>query len=944
MNLPKGMHPGALWRKFDAQVHTPRDPNWQDGPPLAGGSEKNEIKRQEWATAFVQACIDNGVDAVSITDHHDFCLAEYVREVISESGINDKLWLFPGVEVTTNDGFQCLVLLDRDASSTDCSRVLSALPNVSQTSKDAPQLPDVEPCGRTLSELLEQLTAISQINDRFILLPNGSKSDGHKTILKQGNHVTFRQLDVDGVYLDGPFGHLSSADRKKVHGLTPQWGTRRRGILPTSDARTLQDIGTHPCWIRLGEPTAEAIRQALLVDQARVSYSSPRSPATVIDTLTVRSTLTGGERTFRLNEGLNAVIGGRGSGKSALLEYLRFGLGRSTADLFPSGDEYARARSLVHDTLHDGYVVLKIVRDGVRETWSRNLESPDTITVQVEDDQFSLSISDAHGRLQARGYHQKQLSSLMQDPESAREQITGLVAAESLSTESRIRHELRNRQSAATSVIGRYERSVRDAQSVLDLGIKGDDIIRRLQSVSQSLQEGGLSTDQQRILNVLPEYDEFAQQISETSNHSKQIESDVSDLLTEAKKVDIARPDWVDNVEGLGNSLHVIRTARAAAVSSLEESLKRIRTLTKATGAVTATFQPAHKAIRKSASQVQQKQTELKQLVNQQNELNKQLVDVRQSIRELEKTREGPEQISDELNLEIAKIHKSSEELSTLLKEAAQQAEELGGGLIRADVRDPDEPESLVSSLVAVGEKCHIVDLETKCRTAARGIMADGWKSAIDNLSKALLRLLAHHVRNEDNLGNVSPENCKEILGSTYIEGLTDNQAIRLCQNITPERLAGILFFVPEPYVEFRYQDHGDQYIEFSRASPGQQASALLEILLNQRAGPLIIDQPEDDLDNQRIMTIVETLQTTKQNRQLIFATHNPNFVVNGDADKIIALASPESTSGGEHSSRLRIRIDGALETQKVREEITETMEGGRRAFELRRRKYRFPE
>jgi hypothetical protein len=70
--------------------------------------------------------------------------------------------------------------------------------------------------------------------------------------------------------------------------------------------------------------------------------------------------------------------------------------------------------------------------------------------------------------------------------------------------------------------------------------------------------------------------------------------------------------------------------------------------------------------------------------------------------------------------------------------------------------------------------------------------------------------------------------------------------------------------------------------IDFRMASPGQQASALLELLLKQSAGTLIIDQPEDDLDNRVIMRIVELLRTSKSTRQLIFTTHNANIVVNG--------------------------------------------------------------
>src|SRR5882757_8763305 len=64
-----------------------------------------------------------------------------------------------------------------------------------------------------------------------------------------------------------------------------------------------------------------------------------------------------------------------------------------------------------------------------------------------------------------------------------------------------------------------------------------------------------------------------------------------------------------------------------------------------------------------------------------------------------------------------------------------------------------------------------------------------------------------------------------------------------------------------------------------------------------QSAGTLIIDQPEDDLDNRVIMRIVELLRKSKSNRQLIFSTHNSNIVVNGDADKVIALKSAEPSS-----------------------------------------------
>jgi chromosome segregation protein len=116
-----------------------------------------------------------------------------------------------------------------------------------------------------------------------------------------------------------------------------------------------------------------------------------------------------------------------------------------------------------------------------------------------------------------------------------------------------------------------------------------------------------------------------------------------------------------------------------------------------------------------------------------------------------------------------------------------------------------------------------------------------------------------------------------------------------------------------------------------------------LELLLKQSAGTLIIDQPEDDLDNRVIMRIVELLRTSRSTRQLIFTTHNANSVVNGDADKIVALKSPEPSSNPNNNApRVQLDCDGQIETPTVSTTITSIMEGGRDAFDLRSRKYRF--
>ena len=96
---------------------------------------------------------------------------------------------------------------------------------------------------------------------------------------------------------------------------------------------------------------------------------------------------------------------------------------------------------------------------------------------------------------------------------------------------------------------------------------------------------------------------------------------------------------------------------------------------------------------------------------------------------------------------------------------------------------------------------------------------------------------------------------------------------------------------------------------------------------------PLVIDQPEDELDNRFLFeTMLPALKRLKGRRQIIVATHNANIVVNGDADQVIQL---EATADRGYIAR-----SGAIEELAVRDAIVQTVDGGDEAFRLRRLKY----
>jgi hypothetical protein len=132
--------------------------------------------------------------------------------------------------------------------------------------------------------------------------------------------------------------------------------------------------------------------------------------------------------------------------------------------------------------------------------------------------------------------------------------------------------------------------------------------------------------------------------------------------------------------------------------------------------------------------------------------------------------------------------------------------------------------------------------------------------------------------------------------------------------------------------IELNVATNGEAYFkDAADLSAGQKCTALLPILLARRDAPLIVDQPEDNLDNHFIYeTIVECVRRLKTRRQMVFVTHNANIPVLGEADQVIVLNSD--------GKRGYVEKQGSLDD--CRQEIIDLLEGGEEAFDLRRRRY----
>ena len=131
-----------------------------------------------------------------------------------------------------------------------------------------------------------------------------------------------------------------------------------------------------------------------------------------------------------------------------------------------------------------------------------------------------------------------------------------------------------------------------------------------------------------------------------------------------------------------------------------------------------------------------------------------------------------------------------------------------------------------------------------------------------------------------------------------------------------------------QPLIELK---DGATYKAAKDLSTGQKCTTILPILLLESVKPLIIDQPEDNLDNAFVYdTVVKSIRKSKRKRQLIFVTHNPNIPVLGDAEKVFVL----------HSDGRQGEVIAEGDVDTVKTQIETILEGGREAFEERRKRY----
>lgn len=936
---------GAHFFRCDFQVHTPRDARW------SGALAVTAEERSAYAKELIKACREKGLDAIAITDHHDFVMFPYIRN----AALSEKDWLgdsvpdrrqivvFPGLELSLAAP-TCQVILILDANFPDnlLASVLTALaitpaPDSDKRHAKIERIPLT--VVRDLKDLQENLNNHTHLRGRFIVLPNVSDSGSH-TLLRSGFADFYRTMPCVGGYVDGLISELGTGNRDILSGRNSDYGNRRLAVFQTSDSRSRDhcDLGIASTWVKWATPSAEALRQACLGQDSRISQEPPELPAVVIRSLHVSNSHFLGPVDLYLNPQYTALIGSRGTGKTTILEYLRWGLcDEQRADPNEAGTEGigVRQQRLVENTLKKvgATVEVKFEVNGVPHLVRRRSESGEVLLRIGESELRPCSQEEIRGLLPVEAYSQKQLSRVGHRVDDLDQFVRSGIKTELDS----IDREARTLVSESREIYAVLRRKQTVEKALREDRLALESLSQQAKSIRDSLT--GLSPAQQELLSRQPLYLSADIQVEKWDSELREINAAVVELLSKLATIP-SEPKFTIDSHPESETLLEIRNlirAHATAIRGLGSQMSAdLGKLFDAAGAPSG----AYAEVRNRWASANQAFSELYDgakgaASSHQTQLSA-LAELEQKIRVITQrieTAEGelnrfgdPESAFRKVRTDWKSLHRRKGDLYV---EQCRQLTELSEGIIRATARRG-------ANVKALGEQMRGITKGSGLRTQkidemlARICAAEDPVALWDNVLEDCERLAVYTPGSQGDARPASP---------WLVEcGFGEGDLTRLAERITPENWIELALAALDDETTFEYRTREQEYIAFENASAGQQATALLIALLNQAGRPLIIDQPEDDLDNQIMFDIARRLCKAKTGRQLIFSSHNANLVVNGDAELVVWC---DNRVAGDYSGG-RIAGEGAIDMPGIRDAIKAIMEGGEKAFKLRLEKYGF--
>jgi ABC-type lipoprotein export system ATPase subunit len=849
------------------------------------------MSEQEYNAELLRICKDKEIKVIGLADHGNVDCVDSIRDLFLRNGI----LVFPGFEIASSEKAHFVCLFPESTSKDELNRYLGHLNLLVPNDGVRPSTLG----GEILLQKVDELGG-------FCYAAHATGDSG--VLSRKLNHVWKDPL-LKAAQISGTIDELrndeGNAYRQILLNSTPEYKREHPiALINAKDVAEPNDLGnpTASCLVKMTRPCFESFKAAFFDPESRVRLNSDVSEDYYSKITVLRFTggyLDGIEIEF--SHHLNTVIGGRGTGKSTLIECIRYAL-----DKPPLGKSAKKQHDeIIRENLgrEKGRVELKVYSQSKRKAYSVSRRYGEPPIVRDSEGKVS-NFTPADILPSIEIYGQNEIYEIAQSGENQLRLIDRFFPKDALDIQDQL-----------TEV----ERKLRDNKGRLIKAINELD-------------------DLQGKIGQLPKMEEDAQQYRTLGLEEKL--RIVPFLEREKQIVERANAELnqVENaIQSLKESLPDTTFINAAAVSSLphQDLLLTIKTI-------------LDKASEKCLIML--------------DALEKDLPQYRGSLNQ------GIESLLNAVKLEEDSIQSAFKDLPSLEGHSGKEIGFAYQDLLRRiesikPMESKQENQKKLVQQIEQERKNLLADLSD-----VRGQRTEKLQKAIRKLNNRLERKLRLRVTPEGKKTAL-----KQFLNERNLEGVGEKRLTWIddAKELTPLSLVykiregkeallksdwGITPLVADALSKLQYSDILDletldlpddisielnvshatvQFKVLEKLSTGQQCTAILHLLLLENADPLIMDQPEDNLDNAFIAErIVTELRASKTQRQFLFATHNANIPVFGDAEWIGVI------SASQDGASLPYDAQGAVDVPEIRDQAANILEGGKEAFKQRMQKY----
>lgn len=957
---------GMRWFKCDLHVHTPEDSRHWNGSSLRIPSPRDERDLQTKARSFLERCHDLGLECIAVVDHNFSAetdhrlwflthLIEQNKTVASSKG-RSPIVIFPGFELDIRYHVLCLfnpVRCGAHLQSICDILTTMGLPSNVRFLNSTPQQPKHHGQCWSLREVLDK---VQNELGGIVIAAHAFSDDGIcNDTANSRDFVENWDLYAVEVNTWPPHGKAKSI----LEGSNDAWRRtklhRQPAALCSSDCKSLEDasrtnnLGCRFSWIKMSAPSIESLRQAFLDADSRICLAPepPRIEHTHIQRIEINGTKFLQDQTVVLSPHLNCVIGGRGSGKSMLFECIRLGLRGETTFRETAEREYAAARQVKR--LHGTFTNQTAIRLNVFHHDSEDIflvDSPDkpsqVVSRDVADD------ATVFRRLDALIFSQEEITQLAERQKSLLDFIDNLA-----------RERLEIHRSRAREIIEQ-----------LKAGSQVEDKIQRLEAELTTLRQEADELGRQLAAKTMVQEELRKHRAAQEAKRyiektALEAESTKKRLETLAEEFEKEPPSLGSRVEDFPSPVFFkeaeakITTAYQSLAETLRKSAEKLVENVNAATSQHADWPSVQQAIEKAESDFREA-CSAKELT----------IEEAERLRETEQHHRIKDAAVQAKQFELDQAAKLRPDKKKLLEELTQcwlsetqTRQDVLDGITTSDTMPRTNTGQAIvkTTLIFSGDREYFLKRwgelspprntrtgrlwDRFARDGSEGNIGDSiFDAFLDQFQKVCLG--QEHGNNQEGpaLGLIAGNPIQYLEMNWNNDHAWPKTALYFRNDIARVRdekrekwLELMLTRIPDSADLTLLRSDGSEAGSFQKGdlSIGQKNTAVLSLLLARGSGPILIDQPEDELDSEFLYKeLVPLFRSAKQKRQLVIVTHNANIPVNADAELVYALKA----EGG----RGICLSQGGLDQPEVTQAVLDIMEGTEEAFRRRQEKYHF--